>query len=56
MNKSLADNTRLSHYWLEKDIAERSSWPVVYAVAPELDELRNDPRFKDILKRLNLPE
>jgi len=42
--------------WLEKDIAERSSWPVVYAVVPELDELRDDPRFKDMLKRLNLPE
>ena len=42
--------------WLEKDIAERSSWPVVYAVVPELDELRDDARFKDMLKRLNLPE
>jgi len=42
--------------WLEKDIDERSSWPVVYAVVPELDELRGDPRFKEMLKRLNLPE
>jgi len=42
--------------WLEKDIEEHSSWPVVYAVVPELDELRGDPRFKDMLKRLNLPE
>ncbi|HLF83056.1 MAG TPA: protein kinase [Blastocatellia bacterium] len=42
--------------WLEKDIAERSSWPVVYAVVPELDELRDDPRFKDMMRRLNLPE
>jgi serine/threonine-protein kinase len=42
--------------WLEKDIAERSSWPVLYAVSPELDDLRDDPRFKDMLKRLNLPE
>jgi TolB-like protein/Tfp pilus assembly protein PilF len=42
--------------WLEKDIAERSSWPVVYAVVPELDDLRDDPHFKDMLKRLNLPE
>ncbi|HXI89366.1 MAG TPA: FlgO family outer membrane protein [Blastocatellia bacterium] len=42
--------------WLEKDIEERSSWPVVYAVVPELDELRDDPRFKEMLKRLNLPE
>jgi serine/threonine-protein kinase len=42
--------------WLEKDIAERSTWNLVYGVTPELDELRNDPRFKDMLKRLNLPE
>jgi eukaryotic-like serine/threonine-protein kinase len=42
--------------WLEKDIDERSSWPVVYAVVPELDELRDDPRFKHMLQRLNLPE
>jgi tetratricopeptide (TPR) repeat protein len=42
--------------WLEKDIAERSSWTVMYAIVPELDELRDDPRFKDMLKRLNLPE
>lgn len=42
--------------WLEKDIAERSSWTVMYAIVPELDELRGDPRFKDMLKRLNLPE
>jgi hypothetical protein len=27
-----------------------------YAVAPELDELRSEPRFKEMLKRMNLPE
>jgi hypothetical protein len=27
-----------------------------YAVAPELDELRGDLRFKAMLKRMNLPE
>ena len=38
--------------WLEKDIAERSSWPVVYAVTPELDELRGDPRFDKLVASL----
>ena len=42
--------------WLEKEVAERGYWSGVYAVAPELDDLRDDPRFKEMLKRLNLPE
>jgi hypothetical protein len=46
---------QFSGEWLEKDIDE-GSWPVVYAVVPELDLLRDAPRFKDMLKRLNLPE
>jgi len=27
-----------------------------YAVAPEFDDLRDEPRFKAMLKRMNLPE
>src|SRR5437016_4528143 len=42
--------------WLEKDIAEYSSQPTYYSILPELDDLRSDPRFKQMLKRLNLPE
>jgi TolB-like protein/Tfp pilus assembly protein PilF len=42
--------------WLEKEIDERGPNPNAYAVWPELDELRTEPRFKDMLKRLNLPE
>ena len=41
---------------LEKDLAERSSWISITAVDPALDDLRDAPRFKAILKRLNLPE
>jgi len=42
--------------WLEKEIDERGASPGSYAVMPELDELRAEPRFKAMLKRLNLPE
>jgi TolB-like protein/Tfp pilus assembly protein PilF len=41
---------------LEKDIAEHSSFVSVLAVEPALDDLRDDPRFKAMLRRLNLPE
>jgi hypothetical protein len=41
---------------LEKDIAEHSSFVSVLAVEPALDDLRDDPRFKAMLRRLNLPQ
>ncbi len=41
---------------MEKDVDERSSQASYYAVAPELDEVRSDPRFKAMLRRMNLPE
>ena len=42
--------------WLEKQMSGRSETANTYAVAPELDDLRDDPRFKAMLKRMNLPE
>jgi TolB-like protein/Tfp pilus assembly protein PilF len=42
--------------WLEKHMLARSETANAYAVAPELDELRSEPRFKAMLKRMNLPE
>jgi tetratricopeptide (TPR) repeat protein len=41
---------------LEKDIAEHSSFVSVLAVEPALDDLRDDQRFKAMLRRLNLPQ
>ena len=41
---------------LEKQMLGRSETANAYAVAPELDDLRSEPRFKEMLKRMNLPE
>jgi TolB-like protein/Tfp pilus assembly protein PilF len=42
--------------WLEKQMSGRSETANSYAVVPELDVLRAEPRFKEMLKRMNLPE
>ena len=42
--------------WLEKQMLARAETASIYAVAPELDDLRSEPRFKEMLKRMNLPE
>ena len=39
--------------WLNKAYQERSNG--LHAVAPCLDALRSDPRFQDLLRRMNLP-
>jgi serine/threonine-protein kinase len=42
--------------WLEQSYAERSFWLTFLKMDPILDPLRDDPRFKDLLKRLRFPE
>ncbi len=42
--------------WLEKQMSGRSETANTYAVVPELDDLRSEPRFKEMLKRMNLPD
>jgi TolB-like protein/Tfp pilus assembly protein PilF len=42
--------------WLEKAYNARASAMAQLAVDPVFDNLRTDPRFKDLLKRMNLPE
>ena len=41
---------------LEKESASRSEVSSIFAIAPELDVLRTEPRFKEMLKRMKLPE
>ena len=42
--------------WLERSYEERSFWLGWLKMDQMLDPLRDDPRFKDLLKRLNFPE
>jgi TolB-like protein/Tfp pilus assembly protein PilF len=42
--------------WLEKSYADRDWRLVEVAVEPRFDVLRSDPRFQDLLRRLNLPQ
>jgi TolB-like protein/Tfp pilus assembly protein PilF len=51
----LGDKDEALNY-LEKHMLARAETANQYAVAPELDELRSEPRFKAMLKQMNLPE
>ncbi len=42
--------------WLEKDFQNRDGYLPDITVSMPLESLRDDPRFKDLLKRMNLPE
>jgi len=42
-------------YWLDKAYEERYLWLIFLKVEPELDPLRGDPRFQDLLRKMNLP-
>jgi tetratricopeptide (TPR) repeat protein len=41
--------------WLERAYEERSSFLTDLKVAPMFDSLRSDPRFQDLLRRMNFP-
>ena len=42
--------------WLEKEVEDRSTYANFYPIDPLLEDVREEPRFKAILKRMNLPE
>jgi TolB-like protein/Tfp pilus assembly protein PilF len=41
--------------WLERAYQERSAYLVYLNVSPGFDNLRSDPRFNDLLRRMNFP-
>jgi TolB-like protein/Flp pilus assembly protein TadD len=42
--------------WLEEAYVQRSSYLVFLKEGPRFDRLRDDPRFQDLLRRMNFPE
>ena len=41
--------------WLETAYRERAAWMAGLKTDPRLDDLRPDPRFQDLLRRMNFP-
>jgi len=50
-HSTLGDRDAAFH-WLEKDFEERSLYPPFFAVDPVFDELREDARFDDLVRRV----
>jgi eukaryotic-like serine/threonine-protein kinase len=50
----LGDNDR-AIACLEKSYEEHSHWLIYLHIDPSMDELRNDPRFQNLLRRVGLP-
>jgi serine/threonine-protein kinase len=42
--------------WLEKAYEDRNGWMAYLNVNPLLDSLRGEPRFQDLLERMNFPD
>ncbi len=40
--------------WMDQAVKDRDHFPIVLRVSPTFDELRGDPRFNDLLRRIGL--
>jgi hypothetical protein len=50
------DDRERAFAWLEKAFQDRSMRPDFMRVDPVYDDLRADPRFRDLLRRAGLPQ
>jgi eukaryotic-like serine/threonine-protein kinase len=50
----LGEHERAIEY-LEKSCAEHCHWLIYLHIDPSMDDLRNNPRFQDLLRRVGLP-
>jgi hypothetical protein len=53
---ALLDEKDLAFFWLEKAFAEKSGFLLNIKSHPYFDSLRSDPRYRDLLKRMGLPQ
>ncbi|MBI3473194.1 MAG: protein kinase [Candidatus Solibacter usitatus] len=51
--EGLGDKDR-AFEWLEKALRAKDAWIIYLKVRPDMDSLRSDPRFQDLLHRMNL--
>ena len=42
--------------WLETGYCQRAAWMVALNIEPRFDGLRPDPRFQELMRRMNFPE
>ncbi len=50
------DDKDKAFFWVEKAFAEKSDYLRILKTARPFDSLRSDPRYKDVLRRMNLPQ
>ncbi|MCK4560381.1 MAG: protein kinase, partial [Calditrichia bacterium] len=54
MNYAALGQVDSAFYWLEKQVSKRSFWITHLNVDPGFEKIRSDPRFDQLLKRMNL--
>jgi len=50
----LPDSVESALEWIAQAINERDPRSPMFNIVPEFDPLRDDPRFQDLLRRMNL--
>jgi hypothetical protein len=50
------DETDETFKWLETAYRQRADFMVLLKVDPCFDDFRSDPRFRDLMRRMNFPE
>jgi hypothetical protein len=51
-----SDDKDKAFFWLEKALADKSDLLRIVKTAQTFDSLRSDPRYADLLRRMNLPQ